>query len=60
MPRRRYSPGRCDDCGWHRNVTRIYFWSNGYAMNVCAQCIKPYRKVILAPCHAGCIHQRAS
>lgn len=47
--RRVYAPGRCDDCGWHRSVTRITFWLNGFQMNVCADCIKPYRKVILKP-----------
>lgn len=45
--RRRYVEGRCQDCGWLKRVTRITFWVNGYQMNVCSECIKAYRRVIL-------------
>ena len=48
VPRRKYHEGRCDDCSRRdKNVTRIIFWVNGYQMTVCADCIKPYRPVIL-------------
>ena len=45
--RRKYRTGRCDDCGWQRNVTRITFWVNGMKYIVCSECIKPYRATIL-------------
>lgn len=45
--RRKYQPGTCQDCGHSRRVTRIKFWLNGYEMNVCAECIQPYRDRIL-------------
>lgn len=45
--RRVYREGRCGDCGWIKRVTRIVFWATGYQMDVCKDCIKPYRKVIL-------------
>ena len=45
--RRRYTLGKCGDCGWTKRVTRITFWVNGYQMDVCATCIKPYRDRIL-------------
>ncbi len=45
--RRRYQTGHCDDCGNTRRVTRITFWLNAMKMWVCAQCITPYRSVIL-------------
>lgn len=54
--RRHYSEGRCGDCGWIKRVTRIIFWVNGYQMNACAECIKPYRGSILKPCSRSCIH----
>lgn len=47
-PRRKYYAGQCQDCGWHKRVTTIYFWATGMRYVVCAECIKPYRKVILA------------
>lgn len=46
--RRRYQLGHCDDCGHTRRVTRIMFWLNGYTMQVCAECIRPYRDRILS------------
>ena len=45
--RRHYAPGRCGDCGRTRRVTMIWFWVNAYKMRVCADCIKPYRSVLL-------------
>lgn len=47
--RRKYSEGRCQDCGWIKRTTEIIFWVNGMRYRVCAQCIKPYRKEILKP-----------
>ena len=45
--KRKYSTGKCGDCGHTRNVTRIKFWLNGFEMLVCAVCIRPYRGRIL-------------
>lgn len=50
---RTYYKGRCEDCGCYRNVTRIKFWLNGYEMNVCSNCIRPYRKTILDKTERG-------
>jgi len=47
--RRKYSEGVCSDCGWHKRVTPVTFWVNGYRQNYCADCIKMYRKAILLP-----------
>ena len=58
--RRKYRKGRCDDCGWHRNVTRITFWVNGMKYVVCAECIKPYRGTINTMSTDTDIKQRAS
>lgn len=52
--RRVYKPGVCQDCGWQKRVTTIIFWVNGMRYRVCAECIKPYRKVILKPCLPEC------
>ena len=54
--RRKYALGNCDDCGWRKRVTRVIFWVNGFTQNYCAECIKPYRGVILKPCAASCAH----
>lgn len=54
--RRKYYKATCQDCGWHKSVTTIYFWATGMKYVVCAECIKAYRKVILAPCSKECIH----
>lgn len=45
--RRKYAKGKCQDCGWIKRVTRIVFWATGMKYDVCAECIKPYRGVIL-------------
>jgi hypothetical protein len=47
--RRKYVQGRCDDCARFRNVTEVRFWVNDYRQKYCTDCIKMYRKVILAP-----------
>lgn len=59
-PRRKYYLGNCQDCGQYRRVTTVYFWVNGMRYVVCSECIKPYRKVILAPCTPQCVHNRTS
>lgn len=56
--KRKYSQGTCNDCGWWKRVTTIYFWATGMKYVVCAECIKPYRKVILDPCTKNCIHNK--
>lgn len=56
--RRRYRIGRpCQDCGrrW-KPTTVVYWWATGGAYCVCGDCIRPYRRVILAPCRPGCTH----
>ena len=45
--RRKYTIGKCQDCGWTKRVTTIIFWVNGMKYTVCALCIKPYRGRIL-------------
>jgi hypothetical protein len=45
--RRKYTLGKCQDCGWVKRTTVITFWVNGMKYRVCAQCIKPYRGSIL-------------
>jgi len=45
--RRKYTRGKCGDCGHERNVTLITFWLNSFKMWACADCIKPYRDRIL-------------
>lgn len=57
-PRRKYVQGRCDDCGRLMNVTRIYWWAGDFQMDVCRDCIKPYRDRILAPCTPDCVHSQ--
>lgn len=47
--RRKYTLGRCQDCGWEKRVTEIIFWVNGMRYRVCATCIKSYRDRILNP-----------
>jgi hypothetical protein len=47
--RRKYKPGRCRDCGHDKPVTRVNFWVNNMPYDVCSDCIKPYRGVILHP-----------
>jgi hypothetical protein len=54
MARRKYEKGTCRDCGRTRNTTVIRFWVNDMPYRVCADCIKPYRAVILAPCKPNC------
>jgi hypothetical protein len=58
--RRKYHEGHCMDCGRVKRVTVIFFWATGMRYVVCAECIKPYRKVILAPCTKECIHNHAA
>lgn len=45
--RRVYRLGYCQDCGHYRRITVVRFWLNDMRYRVCAQCIRPYRKVIL-------------
>lgn len=52
--RRKYALGKCNDCGWTKRVTEVTFWVNGWKQRYCAECIKPYRPVILKPCPAHC------
>lgn len=52
--RRQYVQGRCEDCGRTKRVTTVIFWATGMRYDVCAECIKPYRRVILKPCVKGC------
>ena len=47
--RRAYTTGRCQDCGRERRTTVIRFWVNFMRYRVCADCIRAYRPVILAP-----------
>ena len=39
---RRHSAA-CDDCGWERPVRWVAFWVNGYRMQLCEACERPYR-----------------
>ncbi len=45
----RRSPGRCQDCGWHKPVRTITFWSSGVPYTVCAECERGYRTIINWP-----------
>ena len=56
--RRRYTLGRpCEDCGRpDMPTTVIYWWATGWPYTVCRDCIRPYRRLILAPCSPACIH----
>jgi hypothetical protein len=54
--RRKYFTGHCRDCGRVKRVTTAIFWTTGMQYDVCAECIKAYRKVILKPCFAKCNH----
>ena len=47
--RRKYALGRCQDCGYEKNVTTVKFWATGMLYRVCGQCIRPYRGVINSP-----------
>ena len=47
--RRKWQIGHCQDCGWERSTTIIVFWATGMQYRVCAECIRPYRGVILKP-----------
>lgn len=44
--RRFWYAGTCQDCGWHRRVTMVTFWATGLMYTVCADCLRPYRKMI--------------
>jgi len=61
MTRRRYRIGRpCQDCGRREKpTTTIYWWASGWAYVVCGECIRPYRRSILAPCSPACVHNAA-
>lgn len=45
--RRQYAVGTCQDCGRTRRVTVVRFWVNYMRYVVCAECIQPYRPVLL-------------
>ena len=45
--RRKYTQGKCQDCGWTKRVTAIIFWVNGMKYTVCARCLQAYRGRIL-------------
>lgn len=45
--RRKYTIGLCQDCGQLKRVTIVRFWVNYMRYVVCADCIKPYRPVLL-------------
>lgn len=45
--RRKYTIGRCQDCGHTKRTTEITFWVNGMRYRVCSVCIRPYRDRIL-------------
>lgn len=40
---------RCEDCGWEKPVTRVFFWIGGKAYWFCSTCIRPYRQQIMHP-----------
>lgn len=40
---------RCEDCGWNRRTTKVYFWIGGSEYWFCSECIEPYRKIIMHP-----------
>lgn len=46
MARRKYEPGRCQDCGNFGRCTVARFWLNGLTMRLCARCVRYYRKVL--------------
>jgi hypothetical protein len=50
--RRKYSEGKCNDCGRHRPVTQVAFWATGMKYVVCGQCIKPYYQHVNMPIEA--------
>jgi hypothetical protein len=54
--RRKYTLGRCEDCGHTTSTTIAYWWASDFKMRLCADCIKPYRPQLLSPCSARCIH----
>lgn len=47
--RRRYQDGTCGDCGRRKSVTLAEWWESGFRMMLCADCIRPYRPVLLDP-----------
>lgn len=47
--KRAYATGKCEDCGHIKRTTVVTFWATGFKYRVCAECIKPYRGVILKP-----------
>lgn len=47
--RRIYREGTCQDCGRTMPVTVATWWVSGFKMNLCKDCIKAYRKVLLKP-----------
>ena len=55
-PRRKYEMGRCEDCGYEKRTTLVYFWASNMPYRVCVECIKPYRGQILKPCTPECSH----
>lgn len=46
--RRKYRPGRCEDCG-RGPVTQVLFWVNGMPYTVCKDHAREYQRVILRP-----------
>ncbi len=54
-PRRRYTPGACQDCG-RGPVTTVIFWVSGMRYRVCKAHAREYRRVILKPCPRDCAH----
>lgn len=49
--RRKYRKNghNCEDCGWAKAVTEVFFWIGGGAYWFCSTCIRPYRTVIMHP-----------
>ena len=45
--RRRYQIGTCQDCGRYRQVTVARFWVNFMRYQLCGDCIRAYRGVLL-------------
>ena len=50
---RRYRHGTCQDCGRTRNVTKALWWVSGFAMILCAECLREYRPQLLRPGNAS-------
>lgn len=49
--RRKYrrSNRNCEDCGWNKPLTQVFFWVGGCEYWFCSECINPYRAVIMHP-----------